>query len=132
MHEEGKVKPVASVQDHAFGVLGKRGNLEQEEIKQTNPKKCLGVHASSLNKSEKESCCDICPALKNKKLNKSTIRSSWHCSICDFNFCQSCSAMARQFARPLAKRTKYEKANEDKIELESDVGANTVFNACES
>jgi hypothetical protein len=81
--------------------LGKRGAPEKlvvvtTPIKQEAPEKCLAVHAGSLEKkNDNDVFCDACPPPKKKGAAKVNIKPSWHCYTCDFDFCQTCSALKR-------------------------------------
>ena len=110
-----------------FGILGKRGEPEKVvaavPLKQGKPSKCIAIHAAIFGREEEDGVnCDMCP----HKLQNKTIKPSWHCSTCEFDFCQSCSAMARQFAGITAKKQKMD-VEKEKIDLDS-VGADTIHN----
>jgi len=83
-------------------VLGKRKEPEKQNsivaslIKYEVPMKCIAAHASSLVREELDEVdCDLCPEPKKKNAKKPLIKPSWYCSTCEFDFCQSCSAMPR-------------------------------------
>jgi hypothetical protein len=89
-------------------MLGKRGEPEKEvalvvavPLKQDKASKCLACHAGTFEREEEDEVhCDLCP----QKLQNKDIKPSWHCPTCEFDFCQSCSAMARQFAGIITKK----------------------------
>jgi ribosomal protein L37AE/L43A len=109
-----------------FRILGKRGEPEKVAavpLKQGKPSKCLAAHAGTFKREEEDGVnCDLCPP----KFKDREINPSWHCSTCGFDFCQGCSAMARQFAGITAKKQKLQQ-EEEKIDLDS-VGADTIHN----
>jgi hypothetical protein len=76
-----------------YRMLGKRGEPEKVRIvtalaKQETPRKCLAIHAGTLEREEEDEVfCDVCPEPKKKGTDRAYIRPSWHCLICKFNLC---------------------------------------------
>jgi len=85
--------PDQQLQTHNdVAVLGKRKEPESIAMtaegtqKHETPKKCLVAHAATLVREEEdEVACDICP--KPKKGIKKSCKPTWHCTICEFDYC---------------------------------------------